>query len=97
MLCFFIFYATGPTDPFRPTPAPHFKTLNLFLIYVYFPKCPSFIPIQYNLAKSSKREKYLACSTLRRLCTKHRFVHVWYIAVSAGEPVTNVLIAVAIS
>jgi len=31
----------GPTDLLHPSPAPHFKTFQVFLIY--FPKCPSLM------------------------------------------------------
>jgi len=34
----------GPTDILQPIQAPHFKTLQVFLIY--FPKCPIFRTLQ---------------------------------------------------
>jgi hypothetical protein len=40
---FFISHMIGPTDLFHPSPAPHFKTFQLFLIYC--PQCPSFSTI----------------------------------------------------
>ena len=40
MQYFFISHTIGPTDLQHPSPAPHFKTSQVFLIY--FPKCPSF-------------------------------------------------------
>jgi len=36
----FIFNTTGPADILHLSPAPHFKAVQVFLIY--FPKCPSF-------------------------------------------------------
>jgi len=39
-LQYFIFHTIGPTGLLHPSPAPHFKTFQLFLIY--FPKCPKF-------------------------------------------------------
>jgi len=43
----------GPTELLHPSPAPHFKTFQVLLIY--FPKCPSFSTIQ---------KQYSKCSTL---------------------------------
>jgi len=42
---FFSFRKTGPTDLFHPSPAPHFKTFQVFLIY--FPKSPIFSTIKF--------------------------------------------------
>ena len=35
----------GPTDFLRPSPASHFKTFEVFLMY--FPKCPSYSTIKW--------------------------------------------------
>jgi len=43
MQYFFIVLQTGPTD-LHPSPAPHFKTMKVFLVYL--PKCPIFSTIQ---------------------------------------------------
>ena len=40
VLDFSISHTIGPTDLLHPSPAPHFKTFKVLLIY--FPKCPSF-------------------------------------------------------
>ena len=41
---YFVSHSIGPTDLF-PSPAPRFKTCQVFLIY--FPKCPIFNTIQF--------------------------------------------------
>jgi len=43
MQCFLIVLQTGPTD-LHPFPAPHFKTMKVFLVYL--PKCPIFSTMQ---------------------------------------------------
>jgi len=40
MLHVFIYHTIDTTDLVHPSPAPHFKTFKVLLIY--FPKCPSF-------------------------------------------------------
>ena len=41
---FFIVHQTGPIDLLHPSPAPHFKTMKVFLVYL--PKCPNFSTVQ---------------------------------------------------
>jgi hypothetical protein len=42
LYCFFSSHAIGPVGLLHPSPAPHFKTFQIFL--TYFPKCPSSAP-----------------------------------------------------
>ena len=44
MQYFLISHTIGPTDLVHLSPAAHFKTFQIFLIY--YPKCPSFSTIQ---------------------------------------------------
>jgi hypothetical protein len=41
---FFVFHTIGPSDLLNPSPAPHFKTFQAFLIH--FPQCPNFSTLQ---------------------------------------------------
>jgi hypothetical protein len=43
---FFISHTIGPTDLLHSSPAPHFKTFQILLIY--FPKCPRFTMLYKN-------------------------------------------------
>jgi hypothetical protein len=51
MQYFLISHMIGPTDLLHPSPAPHYKTFQVFLIY--FPKCPSFSTIQCYAANAA--------------------------------------------
>ena len=77
----------SPTDLFHSSPAPHFKTFHVFLIYC--PKCPSFRTIQ-SYAPNVALPKVLTFSPNHPTCSKV-FQH-WQAAVChKGQLITDPL------
>ena len=54
---FLIFHTIGLNDLVYPSPAPHFKTFNLFMLY--FPKCTSSITVQSYVSNVTRKYEYI--------------------------------------
>jgi hypothetical protein len=54
----------SPTDFLHPSPAPHSKTSQAFLIY--FPKCPSFSTIPIYKGESKSKGNFLNYAVTRK-------------------------------
>jgi hypothetical protein len=62
---FFISHMIGPTDLLHPSPTPHFKTFQVFLIY-----CPKR-PREYENKNTGKGKKLFSSPKRRDLALEH--------------------------